>query len=364
MGGRRAVALILGLVALFTVAVVGFAFTQQWRQSERLVAAGLRSPRGMAWIGEDLLVVAEAGLADAAGRGDRSTRQIATGRLSWTSAIGNSRGTMVDGLPGEYIGLLDEVIGPAAVGLAPDGRLYTLTGQCQAPLCSALLARQPDGQLTTVADLRAFARAHPAVSGAAPNDESNPWGVAVASDGVVYVTDAAANSLLRIDPRVSPASIAVHARLGENPVPTGIALGPDGALYVALFGPLPHPAGAGSIVRVDDAGSVTSVVAGLTMPVGVGFEPDGHLLVLELADGYDPATGYRAGSGRLLRIGRADSNDRRTLSSGLDFPTALVVAPDGRVFVSNSGAFGRGASGQGEVLQIRRVGPPPKRRVF
>jgi DNA-binding beta-propeller fold protein YncE len=97
------------------------------------------------------------------------------------------------------------------------------------------------------------------------------------------------------------------------------------------------------------------------MPIAVAFDEEARLLVLELADRYDVANGYRAHSGRVLRVDPRQPTDRQTLTSGLDYPTALAVAPDGRLYVSSGGAF-RGANGQ--VLQIRRVGPQPTRRAF
>src|SRR3989442_4903177 len=119
--GRWAVVLLATIVVVFVAAAVGFAFSQPWRQSERLVAPGLRHPRGIAIVRPDLLAIAEAG---------------PPGRLSWVSTSESSRGTMIEGLPSEELG--GGPAGPVAVAVSADLRLYALTGGCASPPCAAL----------------------------------------------------------------------------------------------------------------------------------------------------------------------------------------------------------------------------------
>src|SRR5438067_13816519 len=76
ISGRRALGLVVLLMVLFGLVVGAVVVGRTWRQSERLVAAGLRSPRGVALMPDDGLVVAEAGVPDAAGPRDPSTRPI------------------------------------------------------------------------------------------------------------------------------------------------------------------------------------------------------------------------------------------------------------------------------------------------
>jgi hypothetical protein len=119
-----AVVLLATVVVVFMGAAFGFAFSQRWRQSERLVAPGLRHPRGVAVVRSDLLAVAEAG---------------PPGRLTWISTSESARGTVVEGLPSEELG--GGQAGPVAVALGPDLRLYALTGGCAEALCASLLSR-------------------------------------------------------------------------------------------------------------------------------------------------------------------------------------------------------------------------------
>src|SRR5262249_4991670 len=170
MSGRWAVALLATIVVVFMSAAIGFAFSQRWRQSERLVAPGLRHPRGVAVVRPDLLAVAEAG---------------PPGRLSWISTSESARGTVLEGLPSEELG--GGQAGPVAVGLGPDARLYALTGGCAAALCDSLLARADAGSLSVVANLRDLA----------PDGGSDPWGLTIAPDGRLYLTDSGAGTIVR-----------------------------------------------------------------------------------------------------------------------------------------------------------------------
>ncbi len=55
------------------------------------------------------------------------------------------------------------------------------------------------------------------------------------------------------------------------------------------------------------------------------------------------------GAGAIVRIA---NGQKRTLVSGLDFPTAMTFGPDGALYVSVNG-LGPNAAGGGEVLRIR-----------
>ncbi|HZR01370.1 MAG TPA: ScyD/ScyE family protein [Chloroflexota bacterium] len=315
MSGRRAILLVLLMMAVFGLVVAGLVVSRQWRQTERLVAAGLRSPRGVALMPDDGLVVAEAGLPDAAGPRDRSTRPIGTARLTWIAE--DSRGTLYDGLPGEYSGARDQVSGLAALAPLPDTRILVLIGACGAPGCRALHALDRGGHLTRLADL----------------EGGDPWGLAVAADGgAAFVSDEATGAIWRIGLDGGAATPTTLASLGPDASPRGLALGPDGALYAALFG-------AGRVVRIGMDGAVTPVADGFDQPIGLGWEPTGTLLVLEHA------------TGRLLRLDPRSPARRTTITQGLDAPTSLLVARDGRAWVTTPTA----------LFQIRRLGPPPPR---
>ena len=357
MKSRKPVRLIALVVVVLVVITIGALLAFRAQQGDSRVLDGLRNPRSAVMLPDQAIVVTEAGLPDVAGTADKSTRQITNGRLSWFREDGNGRRTLLDRLPGQFIGLLNEVIGPSGIALAPNGGIYLLIGQCAQTRCSSLQLFNRDGQLTLVADLLLFAAGNPGVTdGGSPNEESNPWGIAVAIDGTIFVSDAAANSIIRIDPRTVPATISIHARLPEQAVPTGIAVTDDGTLFVAIFTALKHPIGSGTILQISPNGQMSSAVAGLTMPIGVLIEPDGKLLVLEFAASYAMDSGYRPQSGKLTRIDPRSPTERQVLSTGLNFPTSVMRTDDGAVYVTANGSFsGNAQSAGGELLRVGKM---------
>jgi len=290
-----------------------------------VVARDVTHPRGMAFGRDGRLYIAEAGNDQIGGRISRIERD-------------GQRTTVVAGLP-HSINAGVEDVGAAAVAFVGDD-LYPLTSEADGELASSLL-RIRGGRPEKTIDLLAYeARANPDGLGV----ESNPFAMVADGDGFIVV-DAAANALVRtrLDGRVETV-----AALNDNPVPTGLARGPDGALHVALFGGWPHDAGRGRVERIDEAGGRTGVLAGLTMPIGVAFDRSGVMHVLEFSSGLDlhPRLQFRPDSGRLLRViqGRP-----AIVADGLPYPTALTVDADGALLIAYHGAMS--APGSGVVLR-------------
>jgi sugar lactone lactonase YvrE len=292
-----------------------------------VVARGLTQPRGLAVGPDGALYAAEAGNDEIGGR------------VSRVRADG-SRETLATGLP-HSVNAGVEDIGAAAVGFLGD-QLYVLSGEAGGQLASSLL-RWRAGRLEPVADLLAVeSRLNPDNAGV----ESNPF--AMLPDGDAFlVVDAAGNDVLRVG---ADGSAAVVAAFSDDPVPTGLARGPDGALYLALFGGWPHEPGRGRIERLGADGGRRTVVGGLTMPIAVAFDRGGIMHVLEFSAGLDlqPRLRFRPDSGRLLRVVGARAE---VVVDGLHYPTALVVDPDGALLLADRGAISPPASGV--VLRYR-----------
>jgi sugar lactone lactonase YvrE len=128
---------------------------------------------------------------------------------------------------------------------------------------------------------------------------ANPRGIAVAADGTLYVADAGANDLLRVDPQTGQTSLvttfagiprptanpARGGREGNNPVPSDVVIGPDGNFYVGLLTGFPTVEGGAKVLRVTPGGAVSEAVAGLTSvsglndPDSVAFDWAGNLYV-------------------------------------------------------------------------------------
>lgn len=127
------------------------------------------------------------------------------------------------------------------------------------------------------------------------------------------------------------------------------ALSVEGPILVADFGVLRGPTigdGTESVYHVTPSGNTRVRASGFSKILGLAVHR-GSLYVLEAATGGV----FAPGSGRVVRISGMGRGPRsEVVVSGLYFPTAMVVGPDGALYVSNRG-FGA-APGTGEVLRI------------
>ncbi len=216
---------------------------------------------------------------------------------------------------------------------------------------------------------------------------SNPYALAI-SGNTAYVVDAAANDLLSVgldgsnltavtvlpsqtlkDPIFPTPLPGQESPLGAplpgqglqeieiQSVPTGVAIGPDGAIYVSEYTGLPFPVGEARIFRVEPDGEPTVVADGFTQLSDLEFDAQGNLYALQYAN-QPEWTGNVDGS--VIQI--APDGTRTTLVSGngLESATALTVGPDGAIYVSNKGA----SAGVGQVLRIEKTEAVPEPSSF
>ena len=112
---------------------------------------------------------------------------------------------------------------------------------------------------------------------------------------------------------------------GCDPVPTGVAYGPHGKIYVStLSGEAP---GEGRVYVLNRKGEVLDVIGGLDSPTGVAVSPHGTVFVSHVLEGsppddgppppgFDPAT-----VGQITRIARDGTRTTAqvTMPTGLDY---------------------------------------------
>lgn len=346
-------------------------FARGWHGTT--VLDGLDQPRGLAWTPSGDMCIAEAGHLEgvAVERRGRLGEGASTGRVTCRTAAG-ARTVVAEGLPHTRLPFESgATVGAAALALRPgDRRLYLAVGAGFHAPAGAIVALPLPGRGVAVpaapalvADLdplfRAAADAGPDLPDPTDLRVANPYAMVAGPDGALYVTDGAANALARVWPDASlpaPGAPEYVARF-PNVVPTGLARGPDGAWYVALFGALPHQRGEGSVARVAEDGTWRLVAMQLTLPIGVAFDAGRAVYVLEFAARYLPRRDrFAPESGRLLRAATLDEATQgrwQTIARRLDFPTAVTTGPDGALYLSLSGAYrGRGT---GRVLRLARA---------
>lgn len=306
--------------------------------------AGLTQPRGMALEPDGSLLIAEAGTL-----GDTpDDAPVAINRSGRVLRVTPGRNTEVlaDGLPFIHDRAGGTDVGPADVALL-GGERYLLTGEGHVPPARMLL-RLTDAGPQPVADVQGFAmRGNTQAQMAGPAGvQANPFAMVPTPAGDAFLlSDGASGRVLRA---ALDGAITVFAEVPGMPPLTGMAYGPDGRLYVAVFSVLPHTPGTGAVWAADESGAIAPEITGLTMPIDVAFDTAGALYVLEFSDGRSPRDPYAPGGGRLLRIG--PGGERRVLLRRLSYPTSMLFTPAGDLLIAVGGAFT--PAGRGEVLRV------------
>ena len=373
----------------------------------RVVASGLNNPKHLAF-GPGGLYVAESGTGGPVGpdcvnaigtQGAPTTFcEGPTGSISLLTHRGSRR--VLTGLPSVTEQDNQETLGPSAVTFAGsrfDPRLAVLfqdvlvnkDGTTSVPggapdaFGKLMLATRPQFSPSwpVLADVAAFASANPqspdTLGGLGETTfDSDPYDV-VPYRGGYAIADAAANSVLWLSPRghlsllarlpTTPETIPAGALGPGSPamdvdaqaVPTSIAVGRDGALYVGTLRGVPSLPGTADVFRVVPGRGPVAAVTGLTAVTDVAFDHEGRLLVLEFNTG--GLLGAETNPGAVLRV---TFRGHRSLAvetlpvKGLSAPTGLAVG--GRhhdaVYISNHGTSPGTATPSGEVLKVTHLG--------
>ena len=195
--------------------------------------------------------------------------------------------------------------------------------------------------------------------------ESHPYGLTAGPDGFLYVAEAGANTLVRVDAVNRTAEvIAVFegipgplpnpyrgGALESDPVPTGVAFGADGRIYVSLLPGFPFLPGAAKVVVVDPgSGAVEDYATDLTMLTDLRTGPDGEMYAVRF--GIFTDEGPIPNSGALIRVGAGESS--QDVITGLPFPTSVDFDINGNAYVVINGTS-VGAPGRGAVIRFDGV---------
>jgi len=183
--------------------------------------------------------------------------------------------------------------------------------------------------------------------------DANPYAVLALPQGEL-ILDAAANTLEFVSPS---GSIKVLAFIPNPPVsdavPTCLAKGPDGAIYMGQLVGAGNKEGAGAIWRWTPGHFTPEKVAsGLGSVTGCGFGPDGQFYAVEFST--KNLIEAAPGTGAVVRVA-PHSTSPTTIASGLNFPGGFAAGRDA-IYVSQwivAPADNHGGP-TGEVLRISR----------
>src|SRR5262249_47627642 len=118
-------------------------------------------------------------------------------------------------------------------------------------------------------------------------------------------------------------------------VPTSVALGPDGDLYVGFLSGFPFPSQGARIERYSPDGTLKETYKNLTLVTDVLVTADGTVYAVQLANGFGDA-GYTPNSGSVIKIVNGEPS---VVADGLNFPYGLAQDKDGSLFVTLDSAF-------------------------
>ena len=294
-------------------------------------ATGLHQPRGLTIDPNGHLVVAEQGT----GNNDAQLTRLMDLDGNGMADNGAELRPVASGLPSaatppQDAGAPPEILGAGGVAFGADGAVYTVTGQFNPDytsnqffsVWSSAASNDSSNPLRTINPYAQLGQYEVAENPDGAQIDSNPYSIVVDADGNAYVNDAGANATLKITPDGTISTYAVYPSVEvpadlaaifgipyTDAVPTGLAIGPDGALYVSLLTGFPFSEGASMVYRLDDAngngnvmdaGEMTVVADGLTTSTALAFGPDGTLYATEFRGPLTDLSGQTIATGRVV----------------------------------------------------------------
>lgn len=305
-----------------------------------IIASGLTNPRGMVWAADGTLYVAEAGIGGASLGTPEAEPPLGPIRGGSTASVVRIESgcpvPVAAGLP-SALTATGEALGVEALAILNDHLYAAVDGGGEAHGNAAQPAGVyrilSDGTAELVADLSAWVRANP-VAQVPPDHDPDAAGFGMVADpdaGLLWVNDPNSSQILTVSPDGVITRIADLSK--GHPVTTGLALAPQGGIYVGTLTPVPYPDGSASVLHITADGTTTTVWTGLTAVTDVAVGPDGSLYAVEMSTGNTKTPPFvMPGSGRIVRqTGPAAAED---VATGLMFPVALSFGPDGGLYVS------------------------------
>lgn len=333
--------------------------TAQTGATTTVFAKGLNNPRGVQFGPDGALYVAEAGRG-----GSKCIRRFGCFGLSGSIAKITSSGGVSRPVTGLASGAEGGLFAGGHTDLTFDskGRIVTIVnGLPPAKLApgipprvrrqAARVGRAAGRTFTPMARLDLIeTRTNPDKQDVNPN----PYGIERIGN-TYYAIDAGGNDVLAIRKgKVSLAAVIKNPARRVQPVPTAIAVGPGGALYISELAPGPN---VGQVIRLVPGQAPTVVASRLPGATGISVAADGTIYLSIFGTGGEET---RPKTGSIMRI--APDGTKSTIVKGLNYPAGQAIGPDGDLYVANSstlpGVAPRGGPFKGLAGHIVKVDLP------
>ncbi|RUS97411.1 hypothetical protein DSM106972_085140 [Dulcicalothrix desertica PCC 7102] len=162
-----------------------------------------------------------------------------------------------------------------------------------------------------------------------------------------------ADALPEGQPAVEPGQIP--AKILVQSVPTGAAIGLDGALYVGEYLGFPYPEGEARIFRIGEDNQPQVFADGFTHITDLTFDKNGNLLVLQFSDQAQWKGDLQNLPGSLIQL--APDGTRTTLvaaGEGLASADGITIGPDNQIYVTTRGV----GLNLGQIVRVERTRIP------
>jgi hypothetical protein len=322
------------------------------------VADGIANPRGITWGADGTMFLAVSGTGGD-NPGPEGSPFFGGDTASVAAVRDGTVTTLASGLPSSVWRDIDWVWGVMDVAILGD-QLYALVGGGGAihgnpDTPSGIYRVSADGTTALVADLGAWVDENPVANTppeGAPNNGS--WFAMVPVGDMLWVTDAVNGQILAV---TSTGEVSRIADLSAgHPIPTGLAADPNGGAWVGYLTMPPYEAGASKVSHVAPDGTVEDVWTGLQAVTGIALGPDGALYAAEMSTEMSgEGLFFTRGSGRIVRQSGPDSAE--AVATGLDLPVAIRFGPDDALYISAPAYGSDDGSGQVLRLELEAGGP-------